>query len=95
VTQPLPDQGISVWSERAEAALEEALVAVRDGVDAIPAVTAALDCLRAEAGELSQEDVAALAEMFTPGPACTCPPELVARGGFRSSCPMHGGHDGP
>ncbi|MCA1570998.1 MAG: hypothetical protein LC798_11895 [Chloroflexi bacterium] len=24
------------------------------------------------------------------GPVCTCPPELVARGGFRSSCPACG-----
>lgn len=25
-----------------------------------------------------------------PEPACTCPPGLVERGGFRSDCPAHG-----
>jgi hypothetical protein len=27
---------------------------------------------------------------YDDGPACTCPPEMVASGGFRSSCPACG-----
>lgn len=27
----------------------------------------------------------------SPEPVCICPPGLVERGGFRSSCPVHGG----
>lgn len=60
--------------------------------DAIPAVSAALVCLRIEVGEVPESEMEG--SRF-PGEeddesACTCPPDLRARGGFRSTCPVHG-----
>lgn len=81
----------SAWGVRAERLLEQALSDVRDGVDAIPVVTAALTALRAETGDVPPDDM----DGYTfPGEqreraACLCPPALRTRGGWRSGCPEH------
>jgi hypothetical protein len=81
----------ALWGKRAEEALKRALDKVRGSIDAIADVTLALDCLRAEAGELPPDVLADLiADYEDDGPACTCPPELVERGGFKGGCPVHG-----
>jgi allophanate hydrolase subunit 1 len=76
------------WSAAAESLLEEALSEVRDGVEAISTVTAALDVLRVEAGELPEETVECLGEEEAQRP-CSCPEELLARGAHRGNCPAH------
>lgn len=50
------DHAKSVWSVAAERHLRQALSDVISGADAIRATTAALDCLRIEAGELPEDD---------------------------------------
>lgn len=72
------------WTLQAERLLEQALGETRDGVDAIPTVSAALAALRIEAGELP---AAELAELVTDAAECVCPPDLLGRGGFRGCCP--------
>ena len=78
------------WGERATSALERALSDVRDGMDAMPAVSLAHACLRAEMGELGDTDLAALLTIFDADPpCCTCTREQLTRGGFRGGCPTH------
>lgn len=74
---------MTTWSEQAADLLTAALGRVRDGLDAIPVTEHALAVLRVEAGELDP------AELEREDP-CTCPPDLRARGGWRSSCRVHG-----
>lgn len=71
------------WGARAESLLKQALSEVRDGIDAIPTVSAALTALRIEAGELPES------EMAGEEAVCICPPDLLKRGGFRGTCPEH------
>jgi hypothetical protein len=75
-------------SSRAERLLEQALEEVRDGVDAIPTVSAAMTALRIEAGELGADAMDGY-----PFPDDSrdyiCPPDLLKRGGFRGGCPEH------
>lgn len=59
-----------------------------DGDDALPTLSAAIAALRIEASELPADE---LDHLYQAAPACTCPPDLVARGGFRFSCCAHGG----
>lgn len=82
-----PDWG--VWARRA---LEQALSEVRDGEDAIPSVSLAMALLRAEAGEMDADEVESLLYSMAgpPDSACTCPPDLRARGGWASTCPVRG-----
>lgn len=81
----------NLWSARAEALLERALGEVRDGVDAIPTVDAVMQVLRIEAGEAAADTMDGYPfpgeDDLTP---CTCPPDLVERGGWASTCPKHG-----
>jgi hypothetical protein len=80
------------WGVWAAEALERALSEVRDGEDAIPAVSLAMALLRAEAGELDADQVEELLDSMTspPDDACTCPPDLRERGGYTSTCLVHG-----
>lgn len=70
----------------AEKWLERALAQVRDGEDAIPAVSAALTALQAEAAEAPADDDL---DSYWDADGCVCPPALVGRGGFRGGCPLH------
>lgn len=86
----MADEERSVWAIRAEHFLEQALDEVRDGIDAIPAVTGALMALRIECGEASEDEMPEGSSF--PGEdnrVCICPPELLARDGFRGGCPVH------
>jgi hypothetical protein len=80
------------WGVWAAETLERALGEVRDGVDAIPSVSLAMALLRAEAGELGADEVEELLYGVNPRPddACTCPPGLRERGGYTSTCLVHG-----
>lgn len=77
------------WGRLAKDALERALDEVESGRDAISTVSLALDCLRAEVGELPQDTLECLEALYAE-PECICPPDLVARGGFKGGCPIHG-----
>lgn len=77
----------ALWSARAEALLEQALREWRDGEDALVTLSTAEAAMRIAMGELPESELASLYEE----PACTCPAELVERGGWRGSCPApHG-----
>jgi len=56
-----------------------------DTDDVVPELEAALKCLRIEAHEADPEE---LDGYVFPGEQipCTCPPDLIARGGFTSTC---------
>jgi hypothetical protein len=86
-----PTETQSVWGVRAERLLERALDEVRSGEDAISTVSAAEAALRIELGELPED---AMAGYPFPGEEddeddCICPPDLLARGGFKGGCPVH------
>ena len=78
----------SIWSVRAQEAIEQALGEVIDDIDAIPALSLAIACLRAEGGELDADDMADLDDSYSE-PVCICPPDLLERGGHRGGCPVH------
>ena len=78
----------SVWSIRAEQAIEKALGEVQDNIDAMPTLSLAIACLQAEAGELDRDDIESLEASYAE-PACVCPPDLLERGGYRGNCPVH------
>jgi hypothetical protein len=81
----------ALWGIRAERLLEQALDDVRSGVDAIPVVDAALAALRIQARELPADEMDGYRFPGEEEAAeCTCPPDLLERGGFRSSCAAHG-----
>jgi hypothetical protein len=81
---------MSDWSARAVEALECALSEIRDGEDALPSVSLADACLRAEQGIMDTDELVDLTYYYErPGPECICPADLVARGGFRGGCPVH------
>jgi hypothetical protein len=54
-----------------------------------PAVLAALTVLRAEAGELPPDEMDGFSFPGEERCNCTCPPELLKRGGFGGGCPVH------
>ena len=77
-----------IWGTRAQRLVEQALSEVIDGIDAIGTLEGAIACLKAEAGELSPDDLADLERYFAV-PVCICPPDLLERGGHRGGCPVH------
>ena len=77
------------WSDRAKTFMEAALEDMGNKHDAIPNASAALACLRIECGEQPPDDDLADLADGNAEPDCTCPPDLVARGGFTSSCAFH------
>lgn len=82
-----------IWTARAERVAEQVLSDVKSGTDALPAVSLLEAVLRAEAGELPAGEMAALDAYFRRDEGdeadCTCPPDLLERGGFRGGCPVH------
>lgn len=78
----------SPWSIRAQKAIEQALDEVTDNTDAMPALSLAMACLQAEAGELDPDEMASLEASYAE-PACICPPDLLNRGGHKGGCPVH------
>lgn len=77
------------WTKEAEAQTKAALDAIRsDGsdVDVLGSLALADLAFRIALGERSeaeypQDDKSAL---------CSCPPDLLVRGGFKGGCPVHG-----
>jgi hypothetical protein len=82
---------LNAWTARAVEALERALGEIHDNEDPLPSVSLADACLRAEQGLLDADELADLTYFYEPPePECICPPDLIARGGFRGGCPVHG-----
>ncbi len=79
----LPDDFAEKWFCRAKGLLEDALARI-DDEDVLQQVTEAEMCLRIAFGEADP------AELEDGEAVCICPPALVARGGFRGGCPVHG-----
>ena len=80
------------WSAWIEKLLQQALEEVQSNSEAIPTVDLALRALRAEAGELPEDEAAELAadlDDLLSEPVCICPPELLARDGHAGGCPVH------
>jgi hypothetical protein len=81
------------WYARAAYLLQSAHDAVEAEEDALPAATAAVAALRIaegtlDAGELGEDGWNGLRWPDDPGPVCICPPDLKARGGWTSACPV-------
>jgi hypothetical protein len=75
------------WFDRSAGLITKALVQVGEA-DVIPLLDAAAQCQRIAMGEApptSMEEPGSSAE-----PLCSCPDGLAERGGFRSTCPVHG-----
>ncbi len=73
--------------EEAESQLNTALFALREGEsidDVFAAISLADLALRIGLGETPADEWPEESE-----PLCICPPELVARGGFKGGCPAH------
>ncbi len=69
--------------------LEQALSEVADGEDATGTISLALDTHRVLFGEMDPSEIAVWERR------CICPPEQLARGGYKGGCPQHGvGHPG-
>jgi hypothetical protein len=88
------DTGKPDWHARAERVAEQVLSDVMSGIDALPAVSLLKAVLHAEVGELPADETAELDEYFRRDEGgedgrCICPPDLLARGGFRCGCPVH------
>lgn len=81
----------ALWSKRAERLAEQALDEIRDEKDAISSLSGALMALRISYGEAPDSEMDGCRfpgeDVEVP---CTCPADLRARGGFRSTCDAHG-----
>lgn len=80
------------YEEYAREQLSAALDGLGNGVEVLGEVQAALMALHicygsTETITLTPVDIAD--DVDRHGPPCICPPGLVARGGFRSGCPVH------
>lgn len=76
----------STWLDRARELLN-----AKDPSDVD--VATAICFLKADLGDMSPAEIAEMEESLAEserGPDCICPPELVARGGFKGGCPVHG-----
>lgn len=81
-----------LWRDRAIALLEQAIGELKDAEDALATISAAEACLRVYEGELPEDEMDGypfIDEDPEPLP-CTCPPGLVERGGWASTCQEHG-----
>jgi hypothetical protein len=77
------------WQERAREATEKALGEILDDEDPLGSLSLAAACARAWQGELPAGEEADLDFSYAE-PTCICPPDLLARGGHRGGCPVHG-----
>jgi hypothetical protein len=83
----------TIWSIRAERLLNEALGQIESPDDVLSLISAADACIRIDLGEKPEDDLYGYPfpdEDEDNTDACTCPPALIERGGFRSTCPVHG-----
>jgi hypothetical protein len=84
------------YATLAERATRLALSNMLDGLDASAELSLAVAADSAAWGEASESIIADLDEYeltddgFQLRRDCACPTDLRARGGFRSSCPVHG-----
>lgn len=89
--EAVSETATSVWVERAEKLLEDALGRI-DREDVIGTIAAAEACLRIDCGELPESELAdyPFPDEDDDESGCTCPAELRERGGFTSKCSVHG-----
>lgn len=97
---PNPERGTPQWyATLAERATEGALEEMRSGRDAGPELSLAMAANDILVGIAGKDVRAELDEfVFTDAgdidvesrSTCACPPEMLARGGFRGRCPVHG-----
>jgi hypothetical protein len=86
----LTEGHFALWDGRAELLVEHAL-AEWDEVEQHGTLALALACLNVATGDLPPDEF----EGYTfpgevPAVECICPPELLARGGFKGDCPARG-----
>ncbi len=74
------------WKAAAKHWLEAALANVDTDTEAVAEAEAALMCCRILAGEAEPDPDLLVSDEDED---CTCPPDLLARGGFSSGCPAH------
>lgn len=85
ITAPSPEF-VAKWDARAKELVEQSLC--EWDTDVLPLLDAAMIALRIMQGEASEDELAGWWDEDDP-PACICPPDLVARGGFKGGCPVH------
>lgn len=89
-------QDTDIWLDRAVRLIGQASEELADNPDdgIIGTVSAALAALRVAWGDEPSPDLLDYfrGEEADPMADCTCPPELIARGGWQSTCPAHGRH---
>jgi hypothetical protein len=81
-------------ADYARECLEAALAGLTDnGSDAVlgevDAAAMALHVLYGDTEPITLIPGDIMDDVDRPEPVCICPPDLVARGGFRSGCPIH------
>jgi hypothetical protein len=74
----------ALWTARIADLLDRAIDELRSGEDFIATVSAANAACDIMAGALPEDELEA--SWWGECPECTCPPDLVARGGFTSGC---------
>lgn len=95
MSDPLPEG--PDWFARTRALLEQAISEIADGTsDAVLGAISAAECsYRIGLGEIPPDELDGYAFPGEPevGPPCICPPDLLARGGFKGSCPAEHVYD--
>lgn len=94
-----PEPGTGEWyAALAERAVESALDSIRSGEDAAPALSLAATAWDVVMGHATEDQRADMDEYLLADDGgyvlhdsvrCTCPPDVVARGGYASGCPVH------
>jgi hypothetical protein len=80
----------AIWGIRAERLLEKALYVLRSDEDPLPLMSAAETSYRILLGELPESEMDGYPFPSEPvAVECICPPDLLARGGFRGDCLVH------
>jgi hypothetical protein len=81
----------ALWDGRAKRLVEQAL-AEWESEEQHATLSAALACLRIADGDLPPDDLDGYPFPGEPEDlsGCICPPEMLARGGFKGRCPVHG-----
>lgn len=94
--------GESIWTARAARLLEQALDEIHSEADPLVTMDLARAALLIEAGELPASEVDGFPfpgeddededaeDNSGDDDLCTCPPDLMARGGWASTCPVCG-----
>jgi len=84
------EEFFALWDGRAKRLVEQALAEWED-VEQHATLSAALACMRIADGDLPPDELEGYPfPGEDPDVVCTCPPEMIARGGFKGDCPARG-----